>query len=150
RFDDPPLRRRRRRLELDACDRAGVYVVELIGNGKSSRAVLRKGDLRPVVRVGVAGPVVMVSDDRGQPVLDAVLWLGGREHRARADGGITIPFSTRPGQVSVLVAHGDLAVPAVIEHAAETYDFRVHTHIERESLIAGQTARAVVRAALTV
>src|SRR6185437_7678650 len=73
-YDEPPIRAQRRRIELDACDRPGLYVVELIGNGRSSRAVIRKGDLRPHVRVGVAGPVVTISDDSGQLVLDAALW----------------------------------------------------------------------------
>jgi len=149
-YDEPPLRRVRRRVELDACARPGVYVVELIGNGKSSRAVIRKGDLRPVVRVGVAGPVVTVCDEEGQLLLDATLWLGGREYRPRPDGAITIPFSTRPGRVTALLCRGDLAVCAEIDHPAETYEFGICAHLERESLVAGQTARALVRGMLTV
>ena len=149
-YDEPPLRRVRRRIELAACARPGVYVVELIGNGKSSRAVIRKGDLRPVVRVGVAGPVVTLCDEQGQLLLDASLWLGGREYRPRPDGGITIPFSTRPGRVTVLLCRGDLAVCAEIDHPAETYGFAIGAHLERESLVAGQTARALIRGMLTV
>ncbi|MCE9579786.1 MAG: hypothetical protein K8W52_42105 [Deltaproteobacteria bacterium] len=149
-YAEPPLRRVRRELELPQCARPGVYVVELIGNGKSSRAVIRKGDLRTVVRVGVAGPVVSVADERGRPVLDATLWLGGREYAARPDGGIVVPFSTRPGRVTALVCHGDLAVRATFDHPAESYGFGARIHLEREALVAGQTARAVIRPVLTV
>ncbi len=149
-FTEPPLQRVRREIELPQCARAGVYVVELIGNGKSSRAVIRKGDLRTVVRVGVAGPVIAVADERGRPLVDATLWLGGREYAARPDGGIVVPFSTRPGRVTGLVCHGDLAVRAVFDHPAESYGFAARVHLEREALVAGQPARAVIRPVLTI
>jgi len=52
RFTEPAVRRVRRRIELPMCARAGTYVVDLIGNGMSSRAVIHKGRLRQMMRIG--------------------------------------------------------------------------------------------------
>jgi hypothetical protein len=64
-FSEPPIRRARRRIELPMCERPGTYVIDLIGNGMSSRAVIQKGRLRHVSRVGAAGVVVTILDDSG-------------------------------------------------------------------------------------
>ncbi|MCB9575343.1 MAG: hypothetical protein H6709_24975, partial [Kofleriaceae bacterium] len=116
--DEPPMRRQRRRLELAGCARPGTYVVELIGNGRSSRALVRKGGLRHTVRVGAAGPVVRVHDEAGRPVPDARLWLGGRELTPRDDGAITVPFSTHPQAAPILLVHGDVTSREVLDHPA--------------------------------
>ncbi|HSD91249.1 MAG TPA: hypothetical protein VLB44_27185, partial [Kofleriaceae bacterium] len=60
RFSEPPIRRVRRRIELPMCGRPGTYVVDLIGNGIASRAVVHKGRLRSVSRVGAPGVIVTV------------------------------------------------------------------------------------------
>ncbi len=72
-------------------EQAGVYVIDFIGGGKSSRALIRKGRLRPLVSTGTAGQVVRVVDEKNRPVNDAAVWLGEqgvqgrqgrRDHRA--------------------------------------------------------------------
>ncbi len=150
RFDLPAIRRVRQRIALPACARPGTYIVDLIGNGKSSRALIRKGGLRHSVRIGAAGPTVRVQDERGRPLPGARLWLGGREYTPRDDGAISIPFSTAPTRAPMLLVHGDIAQQETLTHPAETYQFNAGLHLERESLIPGKTARVLVRPALTV
>src|SRR5207248_3050326 len=60
--DAPAMRRVRQIVELPECARPGTYVIELIGNGRSSRALVRKGSVRHTVRVGAGGLVVRVLD----------------------------------------------------------------------------------------
>lgn len=150
RSDAPAIQRVRRRIELPGCERPGTYVVELIGNGTSSRALIRKGGLRHTVRVGAAGPTVRVQDERGRPVDDARIWLGGREYAPREDGAISIPFSTAPARTPMLLVHGDIAQLEALHHPAEQYQFAAGIHLERESLVPGKTARALLRPMLTV
>lgn len=149
-FDTPPMRRVRRRIELPQCTRAGTYVVELIGNGKASRALLEKGTLLSTKRTSVAGLVLDVFDETGQHLSDAQVWFGGRSYDARADGSIVLPFSTRPGNVPILLVHGDVAVREVLSMPAEQYALAVGMHIEREALVAGKRATILVRPMLTV
>jgi hypothetical protein len=150
RFDSAPMHRVRRTIELPACGQPGTYVVELIGNGKSSRALIRKGRLRHATRIGAAGVVVTIADDAGGPVEHAAVWLGGREYRAEPDGTVTLPFSTRPGRVPMLVVGNGVAMLEQVEVPAEIYALIADVAVERESLAAGGTGRAVVRIRLTV
>jgi hypothetical protein len=150
RSEAPAIRRERRRIELPGCARPGTYVIELIGNGKSSRALLRKGGLRHSVRVGAAGPTVRVLDEAGAPLPGARVWLGGREYAPREDGAISIPFSTAPTRASMLLVHGEVAQLETLEHPAERYQFSAGLHLERESMIPGMTARLLLRPQLTL
>ena len=149
RSDLPAIRRERRTIALPGCARPGTYVIELIGGGKSSRALIHKGSLRHTVRVGVAGPTLRVLDEAGRPVDSARVWLGGRAYDPRDDGAISIPFSTAPGRATALLVHGDIAQLEVIDHPAESYQFSAGVHLERESLVPGKAARALVRPMLT-
>ncbi|MDZ7620006.1 MAG: hypothetical protein U1E05_23645, partial [Patescibacteria group bacterium] len=61
-YADPPIRRVRRTFELKEINAPGVWVVELIGGGRSSRAVIRLGRLRYTMQNGPAGHVFHVYD----------------------------------------------------------------------------------------
>lgn len=149
RLDAPAMQRVRRRFELPACAGPGTYVVELIGNGKSSRALVRKGRLRYAARVGAAGLVVAVADEAGRPLGDAAIWTGGREYRAGDGGLIALPFSTRSGTVPVLLVGGGVAQREELELPRESYALTADISVEREALGAGGTARAILQARLT-
>jgi hypothetical protein len=150
RLPEPPVRRVRRRIELPMCARPGVYVIDLIGNGTSSRAVIAKGRLRHVVRLGAAGHVVTIVDEAGAPRPDARAYIGEREYRADERGAIVVPFSTAPARAPMLLACGDVATVAQLELQRESYELAVTVLLEREALAAGRAARAVARVALTV
>ncbi|MBZ0238743.1 MAG: hypothetical protein K8M05_40915, partial [Deltaproteobacteria bacterium] len=146
----PPLHRVRTRFELTACERPGTYVVELIAGGKASRALVRKGDLRYTTRPSAAGIALTVLDEAGRGRPDASVWLGGREYQAREDGDVTLPFSTRASQTPALLVDGDLAVVASVQLPAETYALDAAILLDRQAVLPGRDATALVRACLTV
>ena len=77
-----------RRFDFPQLTKPGVYVIDFIGGGKSSRALVRKGRLRPLVATGTAGQVVTVVDDANRPVKDATRLArraGVRAPAGRAD-----------------------------------------------------------------
>ena len=147
--DEPPLRRVRRSFSFPSLDRPGVYVIEMIGNGKSSRALVRKGCLRYVQRLGAAGHVITILDEDDTPATDATLWLGGREYKPDEQGHIVVPFSSQPGRYNVLLRRGDVTTMVAFSHQQEAYSFAAGIHVDRESLIKGATARVLVRPSLT-
>jgi hypothetical protein len=144
------LRRVRRRIELPQIERPGVYVVELIGNGMSSRAVIHKGRLELVQRTGSAGHVLRVVDEEGAAVPEATLWFAGREVLPDADGLLRIPFSTEPGTKAVILRHGERASLARLEHLQERYELTAAVFVERESLLSRARAKLLVRPTLSV
>ncbi|VAX41233.1 hypothetical protein MNBD_PLANCTO02-220, partial [hydrothermal vent metagenome] len=91
-YKDSPLRRVKRHFNFPQLNSAGVYVIDFIGNGQSSRALIRKGRLRHLVRTSSAGQSFMILDDNNQQVKNAVIWLAGHEYKAEKNGIIIVPF----------------------------------------------------------
>jgi hypothetical protein len=147
---ESPLRRVARRFEFPALTKPGVYVLDFIGAGKSSRALVRVGRLRPLVRTGPAGQIVTVIDDANRPVPDAGLWLAGREYRADKAGAITVPFGTAPGRKPIALTRGDFASLDYLQHQAEAYSLAAGIHVDRESLLTQRVAPILVRPGLTL
>ncbi|NUN47922.1 MAG: hypothetical protein HUU15_03730 [Candidatus Brocadiae bacterium] len=149
-YAEPPIRRVRRTFRFPALSGPGIFISEFIGGGTSSRALIRKGRLRFLERVGSAGHVFTILDEDRKVLKDATLWLGGREYRAGEDGEIHVPFSTRPGRQTVVLRHGPLATLEQFEHQAESYQLSAGIYVDRESLIRKQEARVAVRPSLQV
>jgi hypothetical protein len=148
RVDEPPLRRVRRNIEFPSIRGRGVWIVELIGNGISSRAVVRKGHLRFTERAGAAGQVFRVLDETGALVVDASVVVGGREFAADASGEIVVPYSTDAGRKPVILRSGAFSSLATFAHLAERYELAAAIHVERETLLPGERAPIVVRPSL--
>lgn len=149
-YKETPFRRVRRTFAFSALSRPGVYVVEFIGGGISSRALIRKGRLHFVERVGSAGHVLTVLDESARPLRDATIWMGGREYAADREGAITLPYSERPGTQAILLRHGALTTLETFHHRAETYDFTAGLYVDRESLLRRSEAPLLIRPQLRV
>ncbi len=144
------LRRVRRTFEFPDLARPGVFVVEFIGNGISSRAVLRKGRLQYTERVGAAGHVFHVLDEHGRPVDDASIRLSGRMYRSDETGGIPVPFSTAPGTRNFILEGAGRTTLERFQHQKERYTLETGIHVDRETLLEGRTAKILVRPVLRV
>jgi hypothetical protein len=164
-FAEPAIRRVRRRIELPSCARPGSYVIDLIGNGISSRAVIHKGRLRHAMRIGAAGHVITVVDAPGelgdagqsdpatgpvQPRRDARVWLGDREYLPDGRGAVVVPFATSPARTAMLIVAGDIATVSYIELVAESCELALALALDRQSLTAGRSARAIARLSLSI
>jgi hypothetical protein len=173
-FREPALRRHVETIDVPAGGGRGVCVVELIGGGVSSRAVIRRGRLVCSQRVGAAGHVFTVFDEKRNQVKDARLWVGGTEYGPDKDGRVTVPFTTgretpapmprpvpvtargeavRPAPVPAasgrtLVRVGAYAEPVRFDRETESYRLDAGFWLDREALVAGGTATVVVRPAL--
>ncbi len=147
-FDDPPLRRMPRQVELPGLNKSGVYVVDFIGSGKSSRALIRKGRLRAIANTGPAGQSVRVIDEQNKPVSDATLWLSNREYKPDENGLITVPFTAEPGRRPIVISRGDFASLDFITHQPEAYRLSAGIHVDRESLLTQRVAPILIRPGL--
>jgi hypothetical protein len=149
-YTEVPLRRHVERFEFPHIRESGVYVIELIGNGISSRALIRKGRLTFTQRIGSAGHVFIIYDESGNKLSDASIWLSGHEHIAEENGEIAVPFSSKPGRQKIVIRHGEFAALGEFDHQAESYSLGGGIYAERESLVAGETCRVLIRAELSV
>ncbi|MCP3978248.1 MAG: hypothetical protein GY716_02795, partial [bacterium] len=146
-YKESPFQRVRREFTFpQLTGKRGVWVIELIGGGRSSRALIRKGGLHYLSRQGVGGTVLSILDEADQPVRGASAWLAGREYKADKQGGITVPYSTSPGGRSMILQSPDgLASLAQFRHAAEQYTLTAGFFVDRESLRVGGEASLLVR-----
>lgn len=82
---------------LDECKR-GVYLVELSGGGKFTRAIVRKGSLNFFYRYTVAGTAVSVLDEEQHPITSDYVLLhcmgetfDGQQGQLTKQGEVLIP-----------------------------------------------------------
>lgn len=147
-YTEPPLRKVRRAYEFPKLTRPGVYVIDFIGGGKSSRALVRKGRLKPVTATGTAGQIVTVVDEANKPVPEATVWLSGVEYKCDKDGRTVVPFSAQPGRRPVVLGRGEFACLDTIDHQPEAYRLAAGIHVDREALLTQKLAAVVVRPGL--
>lgn len=145
----PPMRRHEEKLSFPEIKKPGIYVVELIGNGVSSRALVRKGRLTLTERIGSAGHVFTVYDEKGNLLPDAVLWMGNREYKAEK-GEIHIPFSGKPKREQVVVTNNGFSELKSFQHLGENYKLNASMHLGREQLISGKKCTVTVRPELLI
>ena len=152
RFDyaEPAYRRATRHFEFPELEKPGVYVVDFIGNGKSSRALVRKGNLIATSRPTAAGQALTVFNEDREVVETASVYLNGRQFTANSIGEVLIPFTTSPGQKSVVLEHDGLSALHQIIHREEKYELSAGFYIDRESLIRREKSRVVIRPKLTI
>ena len=129
----------------------GAWIVEFIGGGKASRALIRKGEWSVIQEQGAAGDMLTVLDEKRQPVEAAVVWLEGRKlTRDAKSGSILVPFTEKPGIKPIILADpsGEFASLAQFEHHAERYHLDGQFYLHREQLLAGREATLAMRVGL--
>ena len=149
-YDVPSERRVLRNFAFPQLKDRGVYVIDFIGNGISSRAVVRKGTLRYLVRTGAAGQEFTVLNEANELVQNATIWIRGQEYEAQENGTIIVPFSTKPGRQALVISHDGLAALHQFDHQAERYELQAGFYVDREALLKHREAMILVRPRLLV
>ena len=147
-YDDAPVRQIRRQFSFPQLDRAGTYVIDFIGNGLSSRALIRKGNLRFLSRTSDAGQLVTVLDEFGTMTKNARLWMAGREYTPDKKGRILVPYSNQSKSEKIVLTHGDVASLKTFLHHGEKYALKTGFYADRESLLEGNHASLLIRPGL--
>lgn len=151
-YSETPYQRVRRSFNFpELKGKRGSWVIEFIGGGRSSRALIRTGQWNLVQRTGAAGDQLTVLDEKHAHVKDAVVWLDGRKFIPDSKtGSIIVPFTAKPGRRPVILADkdGTFATLTEFEHHAENYQLDAQFYLNREQLIAGKEATLAVRTAL--
>ena len=147
-YEEPSLRRVKRTFEFPNLKPRGTYIVEFIGNGRSSRAVVRRGRLQFLARTSTAGHVFTILDEANKRVNDAALWLAGHKYTPDKEGLITVPFTNQPGRQPVILTRGEFACLDSFQHEAEQYQLSAGFYVDREALLKRQKATVLIRPVL--
>jgi hypothetical protein len=149
-YPEAPELRVERAFEFPELKERGVYVIEWIGNGLSSRALVQKGRLNVMEESTAAGHAFTVLDEAHRRLPDARAWLKGHEYTAGKDGRILVPFTAEPATETLVIQHGTFATLTRFAHQAEAYALEAGIYVDREALLRRQTARVAVRPVLLV
>ncbi len=135
----------------------GLYVIEMIGNGKSSRAVVKVGTLSYVARSTVAGQICYVLDS------DRKVCVGERtgirlqnqffpaESRDKEHPGrIVIPYALDQTEEKAILVHEGIAQLVDFERQREDYAFSCGFFLHPDSVVMGSKATLLLRPLLTV
>jgi hypothetical protein len=149
-YNDPPLQRTRRTFKFpELTGKRGVWIIEFIGGGKSSRALIRKGGLTVLPIQTGAGTRLTILDEKSAPVPTAYALLGSQRFPADATGHILLPLTTSPHVPDVIINDGTgFTTLESIGLLDEIYTLHAGIHVPRESLLPGNTATALLRPAL--
>ena len=137
-------------VQLGELDRRGVYIVDFIGGGKNCRALIHKGRLTGVAQTTASGHEFRVLDENSKPLMNGAVWLDGRKFEADDKGIVFVPFSNAPGEQKMILEHDGFASLSSANIVGEDWTMEVAMHVDRESLIAGQKARVLLRPSLRV
>ena len=149
-YSDAPALRNKRSFKFPQIKDRGVYIVDFIAGGKSSRALIRKGRMQIHGQVTPGGQQFTVVDQSGSVVTDANIWIAGTRYMADKDGKILVPFSTQPGRVNAIISQGEFSCLQSINHVAENYKFTASLVLDRENLLRSNTAKVLIRPSLQI
>ncbi len=180
-YAEPPMRRMSRHFAFpELGKKRGVWVIDFMGNGKSNRALIRKGKLKVISRVSAAGTAITVLDEALQPIPQATALVGGQEFKIKrkvegdvrrpatpaaaptgaapglvtspsTDFEIFLPFSSKPGPQPIIVTDGaGFAQVETVNLAGEEYSLRAGFHVPMESLVSGHKATVAIRPSLFI
>ncbi|MDX1927043.1 MAG: hypothetical protein SFV81_11025 [Pirellulaceae bacterium] len=126
----------------------GVWVVDLLGGGQRCRAVIQKGSLVALERLGDAGHVFQIVDETGEQLKSAHIELGGRTYEPDSNGKIILPFAEQNVTRNLMLVDGDFAAIQLFVHRSETYELQAGFLLDRQTLVAGTQASLAIRTRL--
>jgi hypothetical protein len=153
-FNEKPQKLIRRQIELDNIPkRRGLFIIEMIGNGYSSRAIIQKGGLSLVTRATTKGLILFILDEKSEickSETSGVWFMNNFYSTSIESGAILIPYMRETQSDNSIIVHDNFAELAYITVTEEKYDLQGFFHFNHESLIMGNTCKILVKPYLTI
>ncbi len=143
-FKKPSYLLHRFKLPIPEAKESGVYVVDLVGNGINSRAVIDKGGLNFTQKEGVSGHLFRIYDEDNKQVKNGSIWLQGHNYESDKEGRIIVPYSKNAGQQKIIVTAAGVSTLHNFYHNAERYELHAAVLSNRESLIRSNPTEIVI------
>lgn len=136
--------------------KVGLYVIELIGNGKSSRAIIKIGSLSLISHETSAGQICYILDGERKVCCheSTGIWMDNTYFKANIEkkGRIVVPYhpSSSSENTKAILLHQGMAQLVDFVRVDERYEFRCGFYLLPESVILGKTAKIIIRPHLTI
>lgn len=138
--------------ELD--NKIGLFVIEFIANGYSSRAVIKKGTLSVIYKQRISGQIAYILDGNREICTgeDTGIYFGNQFFKSNPDKGgrIIIPYEKQTVTSNAILVHNGYSQIVEFTRYAEKYTIEVAYIISPESLVMGNQATIVLRPCLKI
>jgi hypothetical protein len=119
----------------------GLFIVELIGNGMSARAVIKKGSLSFIHKPTIAGHLAYILDENKRICKgsNTGIYFDGQYYKAE-EGKIFIPYGKQVLTSKVILMNNGFAQLSDFSRQTEEYEFKALIAINPESILIGKKA----------
>ncbi|MEM0926161.1 MAG: hypothetical protein AAGJ83_09010, partial [Planctomycetota bacterium] len=144
-FDRPAIERHRQRISIDQAKGRGVWIVDLVGKGLRTRAIIRRGDLETVRTRTADGIGFTVIDESRRPVPGAKLYAGNLEFEANERGEIQVPMVNQALTRVGILSDGKIAKRFLFIQPGESYTLDAAFLIDQTLVQSGRQSKLLVR-----
>jgi hypothetical protein len=149
-YKHPPIVKFKETFEFDelTARKRGVFIVEFVGDGLSTRGLIKKGNLNIVRDSGHEGHLFYILDEKKQVCTspDTKLHLLGEVYKASATGQIFVPFMNQNISVSNAIIESDgFSQLCNIDLVRTDIVFDTSLIFNEESLESGKTATFIIQ-----
>ena len=138
-----PLKRIKKMINFEKIPKGkrGVYLIEILGNGISTRIIIKKGKLNLITRYTEKGILCQMINEKNEVLKgdNTYLWYNGIKYTCgEKDGFIALPYRALvdPSNKCILV-HDSYADITEIKKKSENYVLKGYFNILNESIIPG-------------
>ena len=138
-----PLKRIRKTINLEQIPKGkpGVYLVEVLGNGVSSRIIIKKGRLNLISRNTSKGILCQIINEKNEILKDekTYLWYNGNKYTCeQKQGFIVLPYkAVVDSSNKCILVHDSYADITEIKRKKENYKLKAYFNLLNESIIPG-------------
>jgi len=148
-FNEPTGKRLIKTFSFDSIQQKerGIFIIDMVGNGMSARAVIRKGKLSLLEKSNVAGQAFFIVDENKNICKGGRtgLWIKGKFYEADKRGEIFIDYSSSgAGSNKTVLVHNDFAELTDIDIKGESYEFKCAYLYTEETFLMGNKARILI------
>jgi len=140
-------------------EKRGVFLVDILGNGKRARCLIRKGELRYVARQEFIDEnkdndlqyVLTVIGEQNKAITKARVTLEGVEYSSDEKGNVYVPFAQNEDRLNAPIILEDVqrgvetATLQFFDYRTENYSTETGLYVDRESLLAAQICPIFIR-----
>ena len=139
---DNPLKRIRKKIELDIPKgKPGVFLIELLGNGISTRIIIKKGRLNLITRNTSKGIKCQIINEKNEIVKGEntyILYNGHKFNSEPVEGLIILPYKVLTDSTNkCILVHNSYADITEIKRKTENYKLKGYFNFSNESIIPG-------------
>jgi len=162
-FKESPFVLRSRTIEIkEIKDQSGVFLVDILGNGKRARCLIRKGYLRYICRQefrdenddGDFQYIFTVMSQDNTPVSKSRISLNGEQYTSDEDGNVFVPFAAKDSPAAPMILEDlekgeskavETATLQFFDYRTENYSTETGLYLDRESLLENKTCKIFIR-----